>query len=87
MLAIGSLDDTCFMHGRRDGSLGELEKAHPPIPDDELAPGTHAGLLQRMMSSMIASGPGHLQLSKSKLEASTFSTSFVSFATTPTSTR
>lgn len=52
--------------GRRDGSLAELEKAHPPKPDDSLSPGTHADLLQRMMSSMVPSGPGHLQLSKSK---------------------
>lgn len=49
---------------KRDGSLAELEKAHPPKPDDSLSPGTHADLLQRMMSSMVPSGPGHLQLSK-----------------------
>ena len=54
---------------RRDGSLGELEDAHPPAPDEAFAPGVHADVLQRMMSSLIASGPGHLQLSKSQCRA------------------
>lgn len=49
---------------RRDKSMPDLERQHPPTKDDAHSPGAHADLLQRLMCAMVPSGASHLPLSR-----------------------